>query len=78
MNERIRELAQAAGLGFHGESITMLQDELPETVLGRFAELIAAAEREECALICEAFGKTLEVDIGDSFAEEIRARRGKA
>lgn len=47
MNERIRELAQDAGLGFHGESITMLQDELPETVLGRFAELIV----RECAYI---------------------------
>ncbi len=29
---------------------------------------------EACAEICREFGKTLEVDIGDSFAEEIMAR----
>ena len=47
MNQRIQALARTAGLGFHGESITMLQDELPETVLGRFAELIV----RECAKV---------------------------
>lgn len=40
MNERIRELAAQAGIGYHGESLTIIQDELPETVLSRFAELI--------------------------------------
>lgn len=42
--------------------------------LERFVALIAAAEREACAKACEAFGKTLEVDVGDCFAEAIRAR----
>ena len=32
------------------------------------------AEREECAKVCEDFGKTLEVDVGDCFAEAIRSR----
>ena len=57
------------------------------------AELIAehiegrvAAEREACAKVCEAFGKTLEVDAGSNhairmmssiFAEAIRARGGE-
>jgi hypothetical protein len=66
MNEQIRKLAQAAGLGFHGESITILDDELPEVVLSRFAELVAADVREECAKIC---------DEGSSFdGDLIRAR----
>lgn len=42
--------------------------------LERFTNLVAAHEREACARVCEAFGKTLEVDVGDCFAEEIRAR----
>lgn len=32
------------------------------------------SEREACAKACREFGKTLEVDIGDSFSEEIMAR----
>jgi len=32
------------------------------------------AEREACAKVCEDFGKTLEVDVGDCFAEAIRSR----
>lgn len=40
----------------------------------RFAALVAASEREQCAMVCERFGQTLEVDVGDCFAEEIRAR----
>ena len=44
--------------------------------LARFAALVAAAEREACAKECEAFGQTLEVDVGENFAEAIRARGG--
>lgn len=43
----------------------------------RFAELIAAEEREACAKECEVFGQTLEVDVGPNFAEAIRARGGE-
>ena len=42
--------------------------------LERFAALVAAHEREACAKVCEDFGKTLEVDVGDCFAEAIRSR----
>ena len=31
-----------------------------------------SSECEDCAKRCEDFGKTLEVDIGDCFAEELR------
>lgn len=37
-------------------------------------EASAKAEREACAKVCRAFGKTLEVDVGEEFAEEIMAR----
>ena len=49
---------------------------LPPTgrLLEEFARRIEATEREACALACEAFGRTLEVDLGPNFAEEIRAR----
>jgi hypothetical protein len=33
-----------------------------------------AAERKACAARCREFGKTLEVDVGECFAEEIMAR----
>lgn len=45
-----------------------------EGTLEDFARLVAAAEREACARVCEAFGQTLEVDVGPNFAEAIRAR----
>ena len=37
-------------------------------------EQAALAEREACAMVAEAFGKTLEVDVGDCFAADIRSR----
>ena len=52
MNERIKELAEQAGVTFDslGASYTFgsLQD-----FLERFAELVAAAEREACAKVCD-------------------------
>ena len=53
MNKRIKELAEQAGVTFDslGASYTFgsLQD-----FLERFAELVAAAEREACAKLCES------------------------
>ena len=37
------------------------------------ATSVRRAAIEECAKVCEAFGKALEVDVGDNFSEEIRA-----
>lgn len=68
-DEEIKSLAKNAG--FWGV------DGWFDTATPRFREMLnhaALAEREECAKVCEEFGKTLEVDIGPNFAEEIRAR----
>ena len=45
--------------------------ELREDALERFAALVAAAEREACAQVCEAKGQ---VKGGEVFAARIRAR----
>lgn len=42
--------------------------------LGRFCALVAAADREECAKVCEARGM---VKGGEVFAARIRARGQK-
>jgi hypothetical protein len=48
--------------------------ELPPTKLFEFAELIAAAEREECAKVCEELDAWNEDDPGSSAAAAIKAR----
>lgn len=67
MNERIRELAEQAGWDMEWGGATIEQ-------VVAFAEVVAKTEREACARVCEAFGQTLEVDVGPNFAEAIRAR----
>ena len=80
MNERIRKLAEQAG--YAPLKPRTFADDLQEIFLQKFAELIAAAEREACAVICDAeadeFG-----GMSDGFyaakncAEAIRARGGE-
>ena len=50
MNERIQELAKQAG--FIDADLEVIPDELK-----RFAELVAADEREACAKACEYLGE---------------------
>jgi hypothetical protein len=80
MNERIKELAEQAGLikfnfGKQGgyttiEAVTDLNN------LERFAELVRQDEREKCAKLCEDINKTFGVGfiVVDHCAEEIRGR----
>jgi len=42
--------------------------------LERFANLVAAAEREECAKVCEEYATGESRDYSENIAEEIRAR----
>lgn len=73
MNQRIQALARTAGLGFHGESITMTQDELPETVLGRFAELIV----QECIERINRVGILEDVEFQSGMiAQDVREHFG--
>jgi hypothetical protein len=53
MNERLKELAEQAGVSFHyALGATYTYGKLSE-ILERFAELVRADEREECAKLCE-------------------------
>lgn len=66
--DEVIRMARAAGF--------VLSDNATDEAVGRFerfADLVAAAKQEQCAKACEAFGKTLESDVGENFAEEIRA-----
>ena len=51
MNERIRELAEQAGIAVWGDAVYMYdpKDTLDSTVMAKFAELIV----KECARLCE-------------------------
>lgn len=63
--EDITRLAREAGfVGMDGE----------HGALRRFAELVAAAEREECAQMCEAYVST---GWSKELPRSIRARSGK-
>ena len=65
MNERIKELAEQAGLKFSkdwGECYT------GNVQIERFAELVRQDEREACAKLCDPYTH------GQWFAKAIRAR----
>ena len=78
MNNRIRELArEAAGglLSYNAEG----EFRLSEKEVEKFAELVAAAEREACALEVERARIPWTAEsVTDYLAAEIRARGGKA
>ena len=68
MNERIKELAEQAGLKFSkdwGECHT------GNVQIERFAELVRQDEREACAKLCEEY---FTPNLGKEIAAAIRAR----
>lgn len=65
MNERIKEFAEQAG---YSEKVDWYR-EYDKFDLEHFAELVAAAEREACAKVCEGY----QFD----YAKAIRARGDK-
>ena len=62
----IIRMAREAGM-FDGWSLN-------ETMLERFAALVAAHEREACADICEAYDRRLDIPEVRWCAQDIRAR----
>jgi hypothetical protein len=90
MNDRLKELAEQAGL-----DLDVFYDNLLR--LSDFAELVRADEREACAVVCEKFtkqvnemmypfnGQTAETKfvnsisniVANTFADAIRARGNK-
>jgi hypothetical protein len=70
-NEKIISMAREAG----GDDWGIFRDFMPE--IERFANLVAEAEREECAKICDAaqlFGNSDERWSAKCCSEAIRAR----
>ena len=76
MNERIRELAEQAGIAVWGDAVYMYdpKDTLDSTVMAKFAELIVAEEREACARVCDALASPVHWLTAQACAEAIRAR----
>lgn len=67
--EEIIEMAREAGIGW-GEGIGGMPD-----FLEAFANLVAAKEREACAMVCETrLGPTATDFYGKAYADAIRAR----
>ena len=64
----IMRMARQSGLHLYVNSLT---EEPYALVVDRFANLVAAAEREACAKLCEERGM---VKGGEVFAARIRAR----
>ena len=64
----IIRMAREAGLHLYVNDLT---EEPYALVVERFAKLVAAAEREACAKVCEERGM---VKGGEVFASRIRAR----
>jgi len=79
-NDDIIRMAKEAGFDKNSLGTTFTHGKLDES-LERFAELVAAAEREECAKVCEAIADDAAKEqdfhtIGacELCADEIRAR----
>ncbi len=69
MNERIKELAEQAGIGFIESGIVV---ETSYRDIERFAELVRQEEREACAKLCE------EENWSYAMGNIIRSERGVA
>jgi cell wall-associated NlpC family hydrolase len=66
MNEQIKELAEQAGFAVYGWN---------ENEFKKFAALVAAHEREECAKVCESYLSESPYSWGGTtMANAIRAR----
>lgn len=70
--EDVIRMAREAGLKIDLNDGTTAFFWYPE--IERFAALVAAAEREECAKVCQAFWQVDGQLTADEFAAEVRAR----
>jgi len=75
MKEKTKELADSVGavypslfLGRHDGVL------FTETELETFVELVAAAEREACAKVCDKYAEGPERNYSENIADDIRAR----
>jgi hypothetical protein len=75
-NESMRLAMEAGARWWPSDEARFGAFELQPAQLARFAELVAAAERERCAEVCEAV-KTLP-DAGPLYCAAMIRRRGEA
>ena len=73
MNERIKELALQAGIN-SPDGFKLTVNHMATFRLEKFAALVAAQEREECAKVCEGINKEYDSVVVESCADAIRAR----
>lgn len=74
MNERIKELAEQAGLAYKMSNGKYWIDAgEPDIHLERFAELVRQDEREACAKLCDHWA-SYGAPAAEACAESIRAR----
>jgi len=78
MSERIKELAEQAGVTFDSLGASYTSGSLLD-ILERFPELVRQDEREACAKLCDGLsGRSYEFDMGRLHsANAIRARGEK-
>ena len=79
LREQVIRMAQEAGLGsalahHEGELRVWIEGADWHDELARFAALVAAAEREACAKVCDEFESDADPDAGAVLAAAIRAR----
>ena len=74
MNERIKQLAEQAGVTFDSLGASYTYGSLPD-FLERFAELVRQDEREACAKLCEITNDGTPYNLTEQCAEAIRARK---
>lgn len=74
-HEDIIRMAEEAGFCWQEYEGRICPDRVGAGDIEKFAQLVAAHEREECAKLCEKItsGTTVAL-VGHGFAEEIRAR----
>ena len=70
MNERIKELAEQAGMHYRETSDEFCEankDGVPFEMLERFAELVRQDERDKCAKLLDDFSNTRMVPAKDTW-----------
>ena len=67
MNERIRELALQAG--YVPLEPRTFADDLEDIFLKKFAELVRAEEREECAKVCDIEAAVTVTNVAEQYQE---------
>ena len=75
--DEIIEMARQAGMALENYGGTLLVRHLPSDSIEAFAKLVAAKEREACAIVSDRYADifgTVDDDMAKAIASDIRAR----